>query len=277
MFILVVYLECNSFYIIYYKVMNNILVPRNLSERQVNRSRIEKQKLREYIKNGSRGNLELNNWDDTKLPDDLCLVNGHFYISSTKLNDLNNLTIVTGNLYLRGCSALEYIPNDLIVGGNIVTDGYSFKRVDYSKSKRGIIVRGGIYIRTSQNMGDIREHNLFCQLSNISLERDILNKGGWLGYGVRLGINYPEFSSFQNQLAISEERSRITFLFIDKIRKIGISEEIFLEGKTLDQAIHEYKVSMWESAYSRLNISESLLEHSVACGNESIRRMRVDF
>jgi hypothetical protein len=60
--------------------MNNILVPRNLDSRIEKQKQIDLQRIREYIKKGSQGDLNLYNTILTKLPDNLTKVGRGIFI-----------------------------------------------------------------------------------------------------------------------------------------------------------------------------------------------------
>ena len=80
---------------------NNILVPRNLDSRKEKQKRIDSQRIqrlkeyiKEYIRNGSEGDLDVSNIQLTKLPDDIIRVGGSLDIGGSSIEDLNNLEYV---------------------------------------------------------------------------------------------------------------------------------------------------------------------------------------
>ena len=124
----------------------NILIPRrNKEERQKNyqiviQKKIQKiqKDIQEYIKNGSKGNLDLENTPIQALPDNLT-VGGSLYLSNTPIQRLpNNLTVgfsldlsntpiktlpdnltkVGGNLDLSN-TPIKTLPDNLSVGGSL--------------------------------------------------------------------------------------------------------------------------------------------------------------
>jgi hypothetical protein len=80
----------------------NILIPRrSKEERSKNHLIATQKKIQQYIKDGSKGNLYLNNTPIQSLPNDLT-VGGHLYLYDTPIQSLPNDLTVGGNLYLYG-------------------------------------------------------------------------------------------------------------------------------------------------------------------------------
>ena len=100
------------------KENNKILVPRRSpEERQKNYSIATQKKIQQYIKDGSKGNLDLKGTPKISLPDNLT-VGGDLYLSDTKITSLPNNLTVGGNLNLSD-TKITSLPNNLTVGGNL--------------------------------------------------------------------------------------------------------------------------------------------------------------
>jgi hypothetical protein len=110
---------------------NNILIPRRSpEERQKNYIIATNKKIQEYIKNGSKGNLDLSESPIEILPDDLIEVGGSLYLFNCKnLKSLNNLKYVNGNLYLSYCKNLIELPDSLKVGDSLYLSNTSIKEL----------------------------------------------------------------------------------------------------------------------------------------------------
>ena len=143
--------------------LGKILVPRrSKEERETNYLVATNKKVQEYIKNGSKGNLDLSGTPITSLPDNLTYVDGYLDLVESKITTLpktlevrdyldlsytkitklpeklevgNWLSIrgtdvvnlpnnleVLGNLYLDG-SRIEILPKDLKVWGDLYING----------------------------------------------------------------------------------------------------------------------------------------------------------
>ena len=144
--------------------MNNILIPRNLDSRIEKQKQIDYQRIQEYIKNGSKGILDLDGTPLTKLPDNLTKIGGSLTIYNSSIEDLNNLEVIKGSLYADN-SKLKSLPpkltrieyglsvpkcpidniNDLgYIGGNLYMDN-----TNISELPEGLRVGGFLYCRNT--------------------------------------------------------------------------------------------------------------------------------
>ena len=129
-----------------------ILVPRRSPEERQKKYLIATQKkIQQYIKDGSKGDLDLNNTPIQSLPDGLT-VDGYLNLSNTPIQSLPNGLTVKGSLYLSRCKNLKLLPNDLKVGSFLylyntpLSKKYTTKeqlRADYPNIK----VEGNIYLK----------------------------------------------------------------------------------------------------------------------------------
>ena len=97
---------------------NKILIPRrSKEERQKNYLIATQKKIQQYIKGGSKGDLDLANTPITSLPNDL-QVGGSLNLKNTKITSLPDNLKVGGSLNLVN-TKITSLPNDLKVGGNL--------------------------------------------------------------------------------------------------------------------------------------------------------------
>ena len=99
-----------------------ILIPRRSpEERQKNYNVVIQKKIQQYIKDGSKGDLDL--WDTpiTSLPGGL-KVGGSLYLRGSKITSLPVGLKIGGSLDLR-YSEITSLPKDLEVGGYLDLDG----------------------------------------------------------------------------------------------------------------------------------------------------------
>ena len=100
----------------------NILVPRRTKDRPERHLRALKEKIQQYIKNGSKGSLNLQNTPITSLPDNLKYVGGNLNLESTPIKSLPDNLEVGGNLDLTRTS-ITSLPDNLKVGKDLYLEG----------------------------------------------------------------------------------------------------------------------------------------------------------
>jgi hypothetical protein len=121
---------------------------RSPEDRTKNKTVAELQMVRQYIKDGSKGGLELTHTKLTHLPDDLVYVggtlnlqgsdieslpigltqiNGSLGLSKTHITELPSGLSILNHLFLTGNESFESLPDDLEVGGSIYLGGTSLK------------------------------------------------------------------------------------------------------------------------------------------------------
>ena len=116
----------------------SILIPRRSpEERTKNYIIATNRKIQQYIKDGGKGDLDLDNTPITSLPSNLTVggyldlnntpitslpsnltVGGYLYLYNSKITSLPSDLKVGGDLYL-GNSKITSLPSDLTVGGNL--------------------------------------------------------------------------------------------------------------------------------------------------------------
>jgi hypothetical protein len=94
-----------------------VLVPRRSpEEREKNFLIATNKKIQEYIKNGNKGDLDLESAPITSLPDNLTKVGGYLYLENTKITSLPKNLTVEGYLALEN-TPITSLPKNLTVGG----------------------------------------------------------------------------------------------------------------------------------------------------------------
>ena len=95
---------------------DNIFIPRGSKEEKykVLTSRIN-DKIQEYIRNGSVGDLDLRNSPIKFLPKNLTKVGGDLILTHSQIEKLPDNLIVNGGLDLDNCKNLQSLPNGLKV------------------------------------------------------------------------------------------------------------------------------------------------------------------
>jgi len=99
-----------------------ILKPRKTGEQRRRNHKISiEKKIKRYIKDGSKGNLNLSGTPVEKLPDNL-KVGGNLYLINTPIKKLSDNLKVGSGLYLNNTSIKE-LPDNLQVGGGLGLSG----------------------------------------------------------------------------------------------------------------------------------------------------------
>jgi hypothetical protein len=98
---------------------DNIFIPRRTKEEKDKKLLFRAyRKIRDYIKNGSQGNLDLRQSSIEFLPKNLTQVNGDLMlIECVNLKSLPNNLTVNGRLDLEGCKNITSLPSGLKVKG----------------------------------------------------------------------------------------------------------------------------------------------------------------
>ena len=124
-----------------------------LNEIQVNRPKEPeyKQRIRDYIKNGSKGDLDLSDLNEkVKLPDNL-KVGRDLYLNNTPITSLPDNLKVGGGLFL-GNTQITSLPNNLQVGGGLdlsntpISQNYTKEEIIKMIEDKGGFIKGNIYM-----------------------------------------------------------------------------------------------------------------------------------
>lgn len=103
------------------------LVPRRSPEdRMAINTRILNKKIDSYIKNGSKGDLDLSGYAETKLPDGLKTVGGWFSLDNSMIKELPSGLKIKRGLSLNN-SEIEKIPSDIEIGEGLYLSGSKIK------------------------------------------------------------------------------------------------------------------------------------------------------
>ena len=94
------------------KKQKDLIVPYRLEGRSERYKNIINKKIRDYIKNGSKGDLNLSHTPIESLPSNLKTVGGDLSLENTKIVTLPDDLTVTGSVFLWG-SKFNQIPKNL--------------------------------------------------------------------------------------------------------------------------------------------------------------------
>ena len=118
----------------------SILIPRRSpEERTKNYIIATNRKIQQYIKDGGKGHLDLDNTPITSLPSNLT-VGGDLYLYNSKITSLPSDLKVGGSLYLSNTPIIS-LPSDLKVGGYLYL--YNSKITSLPSD---LTVGGGLYL-----------------------------------------------------------------------------------------------------------------------------------
>ena len=126
----------------------DLKVPYRLEDRPERYKRILYKKIQEYIKNGSKGSLNLHNAPIDGLPSNLKTVGSALYLEGTKILELPPNLTIGGSLNLN-YTPIHRIPEGLRVGGDLwlintpLGQKYSEDEIEYK------IVELGGYVKRS--------------------------------------------------------------------------------------------------------------------------------
>ena len=148
---------------------DNIFIPRRTKEEKDKKLLFRTyRKIRDYIKNGSKGDLYLNDSPIEFLPKNLTKVDGNLQlINSVNLKSLPNNLTVNGDLDLDGCTkftslpsglkvlgtldlrdtSITELPPDLQLGGSIYLQGTLIKKLP-----NNLTINGSLYLHFCKNI-----------------------------------------------------------------------------------------------------------------------------
>ena len=150
---------------------NKILVPRRSpEERQKNYIISIQKQIQQYIKNGSKDNLDLTDTPITSLPDNL-EVGGYLNLYNTKITSLPDNLKVGGNLYLSN-TKITSLPDNLKVGGYL-----DLSNTKITSLPDNLKVGGGLYLSNTP---------LSKKYTQDQIKKMIEDKGGNIGGNIIL-------------------------------------------------------------------------------------------
>ncbi len=257
-----------------------ILIPRRTpEERRKNFIKATQQKIQQYIKNGSKGDLDLRNTPITKLPDSLKRVGGDLDLYNTPITSLpDNLTRVGGSLYL-GFTPITTLPDNLIVNRSLWLRNTPITSLpDNLKHVGGYLDLSNTKITTLPDNLTVRG-NVSLNNTKITKLPDNLTVGG------DLSLDYTKITTLPDNLIVggylSLRNTSITslpdnltvngslYLYNTKITSIpksakikgkiiGLKNESIMKKEELVQVIKEvYQQLLSESTRSRVGILNS--------------------
>jgi hypothetical protein len=145
---------------------NNILIPRNIENREEQQKRIELQKIREYVKKGSKDSLDLSNSKLTKLPDELVKVGSVLDIKGSKIADLNNIRYISDYLMAYN-SELKTLPDNFHCRGYVNCAESLINEIP-----NNLKIEGSLYLRDTP---------LSKKYTKEQIRKMIEDKGGYVG------------------------------------------------------------------------------------------------
>ena len=105
---------------------NKILIPRRSEEREEKLINLTNEKIQQYIKDGGKGDLDLDETPITSIPDNLVKVGGYLNLSSTQITSLSN-SLQIGGSFLFLHTKIKSLPDNLKVGEDLYL---SFSKID---------------------------------------------------------------------------------------------------------------------------------------------------
>ena len=117
----------------------DLIVPYRLEDRPERYKRIVYKKIQEYIKNGSKGDLNLYKTPIKSLPSNLKTVGGNLSLTNTPISSLPSDLTVGGSLNLYN-TPITTLPSNLTVGGYL-----HLRNTPISSLPSGLKV-GGLYL-----------------------------------------------------------------------------------------------------------------------------------
>jgi len=170
---------------------NKILVPRRpKDERDKKFTIITQKKIQQYIKDGSQGDLWLDNILLTKLPDELVTIGGSLFLNYSKIESLNILQSVKGNLGIFRCENFKSFDNLEYIGGNLMMDFSPVKSFDKIKYIGGEVE--GLNKFSSVSLGDLEF------VGNLNLGSSKIESLGNLTKAKELTLSWTPIKSLGN-------------------------------------------------------------------------------
>jgi hypothetical protein len=215
-----------------------ILIPRRTpEERRRNFIKATQQKIQQYIKNGSKGDLDLSNTPITSLPDNLKQVGGYLNLDNTPITSLPDNLTVNGYLYLNS-TPITSLPDNLTVGGDLYLDNTPITTLPDN-----LKVGGGLYVHNTPitSLPDNLTVNGYLDLRNTKITKlpDNLTVGGslWL---------------YNTKITTIPKSAKIKGIIY------GLKNENIMKKSELKQLIKEvYQQLLSESTRSRVGILNS--------------------
>ena len=192
---------------------DNIFIPRG-SKEEKDKVLIKRtnDKIQEYIRNGSEGDLYLEDSPIRFLPKNLTRVGGDFYLLFSQIEKLPDNFTVNGDLWLDNCKNLQSLPNGLKVKGfldlrgtNITSLPSDLKVEDnlilmYSQIEKlpdNLIVNGTLDLESCKNLkslpNGLKVTNLDLRRTNITfLPSDLEVEGDLILLGTPIANRYTE-------------------------------------------------------------------------------------
>jgi len=207
------------------------LKPLRTGERTKNYLIATQKRIQQYIKDGSKGNLDLRNTPITSLPDDLT-VGRSLYLSDTPITSLPDNLEVEKNLYLSN-TQITSLPDNLKVGG------YLYLSNTQIRSLPNNLKVGGLYLENTQitSLPDNLKvgGDLYLNESKITSLPDNLKVGG------SLYLNESKITSLPDNLEVGGILSLFNTSLSKKYTKDEIRKMIEDKGGYINGEIYGAK------------------------------------
>jgi hypothetical protein len=190
---------------------------RSPEERMSKYTQVLNKKIEQYIKNGSKGDLDLNGYSLSKLPDGLKTIGGSLNLANSKIKELPNGLKVKHGLNLM-YSEIEKLPNDIQIGEDLYLSSSKIKSLpDNLKIKDNLNIEDTEieFLPKGLQVGMLYIKNTKIQIT--SLPKDIK---------IKLGFNFHP-----NQLGeLKKEYNKKPREVKNKIKKMypGIKGDLFI-------------------------------------------------
>jgi hypothetical protein len=172
---------------------NNILIPRrSKEERAKNYNVIIQKKIQQYIKNGSKGDLDLTSSPLTSLPDNLTVGWDLILVDCPNLTSLPNNLTIGESIDLSG-TPITRLPDDLKVGRSLTLDDTLIEQLPDNLVVRGSLNLGATPIKQLPNNLVVEEVLSLYNCENIkSLPSDLVVEDTLVLEGTPLAEKYTE-------------------------------------------------------------------------------------
>jgi hypothetical protein len=200
---------------------NKILVPRrSTEERQKNYLIATEKRIQQYIKDGSKGNLDLRSTPITSLPDNL-QVGGNLALDNTPITSLPNNLKVGGSLNLRNTKVTS-LPDDLQVGGSILGFKPSLNELLDSDDDFNLDL-GPEWGFTELRMGDVITPDMWDQEKLNSPGQFVITNPGWFLLPHKITDYKESFSTF---ITFDNGTKRLSEKFVKSFLKDNIKLDL---------------------------------------------------
>jgi hypothetical protein len=215
-----------------------ILIPRRTpEERRKNFIIATQRKMQQYIKNGSKGDLDLSNTPITKLPDSLKQVGGRLYLHNTPITSLPDNLPVGGDLDLSN-TPITKLPDNLTVGGWLDLSNTPITKLPDNLTVGGYLDLRNTSITTLPDNLKVGE-DLLLDNTKITTLPDNLTVGGDLGLGYTKITSIPKSAKISGEIYGLKKESIMKKEELKEIIKECISTMGYVDAKMEREPLSE--------------------------------------